>query len=539
MWPLFRPFPPIAEVRVSVREIVAAGALVQRELVEASKFSSLARERGFAHVDRELLETLDERGFICPLGFVRGGWTSWRSVEPYPLDGIEFREENGFRPWADYEYEREGFNEVTALYSEWQLLYLPIAREANITQVPSEVLLEGGNRLVEWAESLRWFVESNYEAGAVLNERWLPTLRALLRLQARYWPYVSGRSAVLYNAKHEPVDPLDVELRAAAPDEVLNDLGLTEHDVRAEYEWFAHRAQSFDPAERLYELLRLQPRREAERERGARRAALDLYDAAEVFRRFHRDLTGELLPDVDQLMRDDPEPRRLGREPGQLVDALRRTRLYPHRLHIVAEGETEVRVVKRLFEAFASRPWEGAGIEITDLGGDKLQGSRAMLEGFGVYARSVVLLLDNENDVQRVTTRLQGAGSIADLHVTLCEPSLEEENFSTDELVDIAKQLAATNDQQLTLTGAELADSVNSRNEGRKRRKGMASILQELARAPQRGGVNFTKPELGDAMADALLREIDAAPGKHDEVGQRRPIVEWVIAYPLRAYRQQ
>ena len=322
------------------------------------------------------------------------------------------------------------------------------------------------------------------------------------------------------------------------PADVSDALGLTENDVRAEYEWFAHRAQSSDPAEGLYELLRLQPRRDAERQRGSRRAALDLYDAAEAFRRFHRDLMNELLPDADQLRRGDGEPRRLGREPAQLVDALRRTRLYPHRLHIVAEGETEVRVVQRLFEAFAGRPWEGAGIEITDLGGDKLEGSRAMLEGFGVYANSVVLLLDNENDAQRVTTRLQQAGSIPDLHVTLCQPSLEEENFSAHELVDIAKQLATRKDQQLTLTGGELVDAVNSRNEGRKTRKGMASILQELARAPQHGSVNFTKPELGDAMADAILKEIEAAPGKHDDVGQKRPIVKWVIAYPLRAYNQ-
>jgi hypothetical protein len=102
-----------------------------------------------------------------------------------------------------------------------------------------------------------------------------------------------------------------------------------------------------------------------------------------------------------------------------------------------------VRIVTRLFEAFA-----GAGIGITDLGGDELEGSRTMLEGFGVYANGVALLLDNENDVKRVTTRLQEAGSIPDLHVTLCDPSLEEENFTADELVDIAKQLAANKNEQ-------------------------------------------------------------------------------------------
>jgi hypothetical protein len=40
---------------------------------------------------------------------------------------------------------------------------------------------------VKWAESLRWFVDSNYEAGAVLEERWLPAYREdVARLQARY-----------------------------------------------------------------------------------------------------------------------------------------------------------------------------------------------------------------------------------------------------------------------------------------------------------------------------------------------------------------
>jgi hypothetical protein len=67
----------------------------------------------------------------------------------------------------------------------------------------------------------------------------------------------------------------------------------------------------------------------------------------------------------------------------------------------------------------------------------------------------------------------------------------------------------------------------------------MASILQALARSPQHGTVNLTKPELGEAMADAILEEIEAAPGKHDEVAGRRPVVKWVIDYPLAAYRQR
>jgi hypothetical protein len=87
-----------------------------------------------------------------------------------------------------------------------------------------------------------------------------------------------------------------------------------------------------------------------------------------------------------------------------------------------------VRVVVRLFEAFALRSWQGSGLEITDLGGDRLDTSRTMLAGFGVYADSVALLLDNENDVERVTKQIQVSGVVPQMLVKLCEPNLEEEN---------------------------------------------------------------------------------------------------------------
>jgi hypothetical protein len=93
--------------------------------------------------------------------------------------------------------------------------------------------------------------------------------------------------------------------------------------------------------------------------------------------------------------------------------------------------------------------------------------------------------------------------------------------------------------EQLQLTGEQLVAAVESRNRGRKVRKGMASILQEVARSPTHGAANLTKPELGDVMAEAILKEIEAAPGKHDEVAEKRPIVKWVLDYPFRAYRQQ
>ena len=230
--------------------------------------------------------------------------------------------------------------------------------------------------------------------------------------------------------------------------------------------------------------------------------------------------------------------RPLGRHPDQLGEALRDHQLYPHRLHTVVEGETEVRLIKRLFEAFSGRSWDGAGLLITDLGGDKLEGSRTMLEGFAEYADAVALLLDDENDAKRVTRRFSQDGVVRDEHLRLWDRSLEEDNFTPQELLEFVAEIGAESGAALTLDEETLLAAQESRNQGKSRRKGLASVLQELARRSEHGAVTFGKPQLADKMADRLLRDIDEAAGAHDEVAEHRPIVGWVLRYPLRSFRE-
>lgn len=447
MWHLFRPFPPLDGALVGVRDLVAAGVLVQRELIDQRSFATAAKARGMRSPDRRQLELWDEQGMVSPLCFVRGGWSGWHWASPYPVDGIVFRDEAGFRPWSDYEFRRrdEGASDVTALYSEWQLLYVGAAEDATNTTVPAEVLLGDGERLVKWAESLRWFFESNADAGRQLHRAWSPTIRLLLRLQARYWPFVHGRGVLLRDPEtHDEVDPVGIEYETRSAEDIAA-LGVDREQLEALYDYLATRGRALDPAFRLYDLLRLEPRRVRERQTGLGRLALEYFDAAEMVRRFHHELTGDLLPDIDQdppAFGEAPQPRGFARDPTQLHATLRRHRLYPHRLHIIAEGESEVRMVVRLFEAFAARAWEGSGLEITDLGGDRLDTSRAMLAGFGVYAETVALLLDNENDVERVTRQIKASGVVPQMLVKLCDPNLEEENFTAGELITLATGIA-------------------------------------------------------------------------------------------------
>jgi hypothetical protein len=331
------------------------------------------------------------------------------------------------------------------------------------------------------------------------------------------------------------VDALQLELDRTSREEVLAELDLSIDQLQQVYEWFALRARHDDPLPEDYSLLRLQPRRLIERRQGDARRSLDLADAAQVIRRFIHEITGEVPLDIDQVGVSDAPPRPFRRDRTQLREALRVRGLNPYRLHLIVEGETEVRVVKRLFEAFSGRRWVGSGLEITDLGGDKLEGSRPMLEGFAAYAEDIALLLDNENEVERVTNQFSEAGLFPKKHVTLSEPSFEEANFTAAELIELAEGIAAEKGAKLNLTDADLLAALESENRGRKNRLGIAKVLQRKARAPDHGAVVFSKLELGDAIADKILSEIAEAGGDHGKVAQKRPIVEWVLAYPLRA----
>ena len=160
------------------------------------------------------------------------------------------------------------------------------------------------------------------------------------------------------------VDALDLEYDGVDVEQLREELELEPEALEVSYRWLAERARSLDPLPQFHDIRRFEARRERERYRGPVRNALDFYDAAEVLRRAYRELTGELLPDADQIRDPDLSPRPLGRHPDQLGEALRDHQLYPHRLHMVVEGETEVRLVKRLFEAFRARDYFVGGLMV-------------------------------------------------------------------------------------------------------------------------------------------------------------------------------
>jgi len=535
-------FPPAPQVAVSTKDLVSGGRLVQRELITHEGFGKSGADRGLAtgQLARDVWEGWDRDGVLRPLAFYVGFRQTQRVEGSYPTPlaqaddasgervqaGYVFRDEKDFRPWSDYEYTIDAYSQVQPLYSEWQLLALPLVLDGDYMRVPVTVLADDDAALLEWASGgWRELAKSHAGGRQMVHDNWLPTIKILLRLQARYWPYVSGTSKVLYGKDPQPgdrptLDAMWLEYQGATAEDALAEMGIGTEDLLALYEWLASRVESgADPEKHLRSLTHLLPRRRAERARGQSRQALDLYDACELVRRFHLELTGDLLPDADQgyVIDRSVTPRPLRKDRDALVGALRIQGLTAYKLHIVVEGETEMRLVRGLFEAFAGPSLEAAGIAMTDLEGDKLQESRRFIEGFGLYARAVALLLDDENDANRVVDQLVQAGVVEAGNAHLASPSLEQENFSPDELVAMANQLGAPHGVTLAFSGADLEQKLAERNARvGVAPLGMASMLVNMARNPKLGPVlQISKPDLVQPMIDLLLAEIAAAPGNH------------------------
>lgn len=557
-------FPPAPEVAVSTRDLVERGRLIQRELVTHESLGKSGADRGLGtgHLDRQVWESWDRDRVLCPLAFYVGMRETQRLEGAYPMPlakrdatrgewaeaGYIFRDETDFRPWGNYEYTIDSYAQVQPLYSEWQLLALPLVLDGEYMRVPVTVLAGDETALVEWASGMRReFAKGRAGGRQMMHDNWLATVKILVRLQARYWPYVSGKSKVLYakepQAGDRPtLDAMQFEYQDATAQEALAELGVTMDDLLTLYEWLAWRVESgADPQKHLRSLTRLLPRRRAEQARGQSRQALDIYDACQVVRRFYLELTGALLPDADEgyVIDNSVAARPLRKDRDALIDALRIQGLTAHKLHVLVEGETEMRLIRGLFEAFAGTTLQAAGIAMTDLEGDKLVESRRFIEGFGLYARDVALLLDDENDAKRVVRQLVKAGVVNAPHAELVSPSLEEANFSPDELVAMANQLGAARGVTLGFTGADLKQKLDEYNaRAGDRPLGMASMLVKMARNPTLGPtLQIGKPELAQPMIDFLLAEIAAAPGKHEEVAQNRPIVDWVLRFPMQASR--
>ena len=208
-----------------------------------------------------------------------------------------------------------------------------------------------------------------------------------------------------------------------------------------------------EPRDGLELLRRARPRSAQKHVQGLPRRAQDLFDAAQVLWLFLRDLTGN-PPERNPLWRMDGRQReravfydlgpaaRSTRE--QLRAELAHIGLYPHAVHLVGEGGSEMDIVHRLAEGLLGSQLADE-IGFTDLGGSGSASRLAtVVKGFTTYAQRTVVIVDSEGKMAQYVKGLVRSGQLPEDDILNFAENLEDSNFSLAEMITVLTNLAAS-----------------------------------------------------------------------------------------------
>jgi hypothetical protein len=524
----------------SFRVAVENYAFLQRDLITHQQFAREAQKRGSSipstdSAAAEALEELDREGSLRPIAFLAGPYdqTAYQRILGRP--DLVFREEVPFRKWDSYRWtnhpEDPRRTQLTALYSPWQLIFLHRAEKFRSLRVHASDLVDDAQR-ARLLDNAQRTARAMLDAVGQHDDEWRRLLLLLVRIQNRYWPFVGSYTLDRDPRTHEYFDPVPRERRRFSARGAMADLELTADDVREYHQRLSFFAQQEDPVPEWWILRRMATRWQRERMRGSARVVDDIWDATQMLRILYRQLTRRTLPDVPFVGQDPRwQERVLGHEPRLYYDQLdllrflERNDLYPHQVHVFVEGDSENVLLPMLLENWLG-PLGARGIRFTNLAGiDNLaRRHQELVRGFSTYARTAVLIADNESDIARYVATLTEQQLINPEGVWLWDKNLEEDNFTDPDLVRAVKEIAVGRHARVRgLSGRMVRASFEAR---RGTPNASATFLAELIRLaahPEHGSVRVPKPEIARKLGEHLLAEVET--GEFDALAERHPIL--------------
>lgn len=523
--------PPKLTLNSSFAEAYRSGCFTQLELMSDHELISEAKKHDLT-VRQETLEELDRYGAFTPIAFVGAEWHGDFYGPRWNVAAMTFRDETGFQRWSRYRFREDGFRRVIALYSPWQLMYLKSALEDRLVLFTLPYVLGRRDRLLRGLKNARPFWRVDRDFWQSLEENWRPVVLLLCWLQNRYLPFVRGQSTMVYvKGRREPVDPVRDEVRTFDAAALIGRLGISVNEIRKTYSQLALIGETRDPIKDWFLVVRAASPRAHDRFEGDARLAQLVYDAAEVLRRLLFDLTGEVEPDVDEVLgwpRDWKE-RMLGHERRLVYDRhdfkriLERKKLSPFGVHVFVEGRSDQELIGGLIDAI----WgdhRRLGVRFTPLGGlGEVARQATLFEMFSTYARKALLVADDEGKIERDLKRLRAAGLlVAEDEFHSWKRNIEEDNASPTELVEIAKTIALGKGAEFKLRVAQL----NRIRKGAGPKRGFARIIVDQARQQ---GITVTKEEIAVALRELILRELNDV-NDEKKVSERRPVLGLALA---------
>ncbi len=234
--------------------------------------------------------------------------------------------------------------------------------------------------------------------------------------------------------------------------------------------------------------------------------------------------------------------RLLGHPPTVAIDrddikkTLASLHLDPVWLHVIGEGESERIIVEGLVAALLHPQIAASTIKFTDLegsgGADRVA---PLLDTIVDYATRSVVIVDSEGQMRDYAKAAVRDGLLPKEDLCLFHRSLEQDNYTPQELVELVSELGRELDRgELRMAGADLdryyAERKRKAEESRTEEPALAGCLLDLAMHEEHGLVKIEKKELAAGIVKRLVGELQTAGSDgRTELLQRRPILRFVI----------
>lgn len=408
---------------------VGEHCFVQHALLHLNEFRRHVGDRGLPALsmfDLAPWEVLDREDLLAPVAYALHGF-AWQHEVDAHLDAGDLivREEGGFRSWHELRELAKERNDADlwVLYHPWQTF-----RYRNVL-----AWLSAGTPLNHLAGGLESFYEARarYAAAPVDPPRIDLARNAagdraleLLLVRADNWllPLETGRwrSGPILGLTEDAFEWTREQARGVDWPAVSADCGVDRQELAWLYESLAFGGRRIDPNERLFELIDAIKRSRRERLKGSALLAQDLYLAARLLRRWHAQLGDETLPDVDDIGQIGASWKtnyygtdELRGNRAALPAVLDAYGLYPYRVQLIAEGASEIAMLREILEGRYGLSFERLGIIPTDIGGaDVPVDAERLLTAMRVFANYYLLVFDNEGRARELVSELERRGVV-------------------------------------------------------------------------------------------------------------------------------